>query len=57
MSLFLGDDNRKYRKERRKSGLQGCGLDYKKEGIFAHVDLDTIYRVGKYRIDLKVLEK
>jgi nucleoside-triphosphatase len=29
----------------------------KKEGIFAHVDLDTIYRVGKYRIDLKVLEK
>jgi nucleoside-triphosphatase len=29
----------------------------KKEGIFAHVDLDTVYRVGKYRIDLKVLEK
>ena len=29
----------------------------KKTGIFAHVDLDTVYRVGKYRIDLKVLEK
>jgi len=29
----------------------------KKEGVFAHVSLDTVYRVGKYRIDLKVLEK
>jgi len=29
----------------------------KTQGVFAHVDLDTVFRVGKYRIDLKILEK
>ncbi len=28
----------------------------KEERVFAHVELDTPYRVGKYRVDLKVLE-
>jgi nucleoside-triphosphatase len=29
----------------------------KEEKLFAHVDLDTPYRVGKYKIDLKALEE
>ncbi|MFO8132861.1 MAG: NTPase [Thermoplasmatota archaeon] len=38
-------------------GFKVMDWQTKQEGVFAHVDLDTVYRVGKYRIDLKVLEK
>jgi len=29
----------------------------KEERLFAHVDLDSVYRVGKYKVDLKVLNE
>ncbi len=44
-------------KKGERVGFKVIDWRTKKEGVFAHIDLDTIYRVGKYRIDLKVLEK
>lgn len=29
----------------------------KEEKVFAHIKLDTVYRVGKYKVDLKALEE
>jgi len=29
----------------------------KKEKVFAHVNMDSVYRVGKYKLDLKALEE
>ncbi len=38
-------------------GFKVMDWQTKQEAVFAHVDLDTVYRVGDYRIDIKVLEK
>lgn len=44
-------------KNGRRVGFKVIDWSTKEEAIFAHVDLETFYFVGKYKVDLRALER
>ena len=55
--IFGGMITKSIEKNGERVGFKVVDWLTKKEKVFAHVDMDSVYRVGKYKIDLKTLEE